>query len=83
MHALTPRVALNLSIYYINNQYDQPAPASNYSKNTGQINFDVSYQVNRYLSMQIGYSYSDVVSWDQSGLDYNRQVVYVGGAVAL
>ena len=83
MHALTPRIAINLSLYYINNQYDQPAPASNYSKNTGQLNFDVMYKLNRYLSVELGYSYSQVASWDQTGIDYNRQVIFVGGAIAL
>jgi len=83
MHALTARIALNMGLYYINNRYQQQAPAANYSKNTGEFTFGAMYKINRYMSLELGYSFSDVISQGQSGLDYNRQTFYAGAAFAL
>ena len=83
-HALTSRILLNLSVYYINNQYTNQSPSPDYSKNTVQVNFDVLYKINRFLSLEAGYSFSDVSSPTQATAnDYSRQVIFLGAAVAL
>ena len=83
VHAFTPRIALSLGINYTNNNYQQEYPTPDYTRNTTDVSLGARFQINRQLSVELGYSYTTVFSQEAPGLDYTRQVIFVGGAFAL
>lgn len=82
-HAFTPRLSMNMAVFITNSNYQQPAPSPAYSRNTGEFSLGGRFQINRQVAVELGYSYTSVVSKEQPSYDYTRQVIFIGGAFAL
>lgn len=83
-HSLTRRISLSLDVNYQNRYYDQPQVIPDYSENVYQVNLGARFQVNRFLSVEAGYSYSQVTSpQPEQSQEYTRQIIFIGCAIAI
>lgn len=73
-HQFTSRIAGNLGAYYTNSTYEG---LNNDDEQTLDLTVGATYSVNRLLSFQVGYTYTEVFSED-AFREYDRNRIFAG-----
>jgi hypothetical protein len=89
-HYFTPRLSSGLQFVYILGDFQSSTllPGSsptlvnnNYGEDTWQVNFNIGYDINNWLSAQVGYIHSEIDSSVPSSVaqrSYDRDQYYIG-----
>jgi hypothetical protein len=89
-HYITPKLSAGLNFVYILGMYEGdtafgPSAAalggSNYDENTWQVNLNLGYEINTWLSAQAGYIHSEIDSDIPTSVaqrSYDREQYYIG-----
>ena len=75
------KMTFNAGIYYLLNEYPNAAIAGNpstaYNQTNVQANTSLAYELNRIISLSLGYQYITSTSSSSFGQDYNRGITYL------
>jgi len=77
-HSFTPKLSANLAFFYEHDDFSSANASSAYTEDTFNINTGVRYAVTPKFTLQLSYIRTSLLS-DQAALEYDRDVVSIGG----
>jgi hypothetical protein len=80
-HNWTPRISSRVAMYYSHDHYAPSSISPSFNEDSIDMALSLRYAITRYLGIETGYNYTDILS-DISGRGYSRNRVYLGGDFA-
>lgn len=77
-HQFNSRIAATAGVNYQNNYYDQSGVIESFNESIVDFNVGLSYQVNRFVSLNTGYQFTIDVAPSFSNREYTRSIAFVG-----
>lgn len=77
-HGITQRLTAACNLFYQHNYYDQPNVIPDITEQIFSGSLELRFEINRNISLQTVYQYTQDVSQQAPSLEYTRNVIYAG-----